>query len=286
MNARKVSAPEEGVIQFGDITIEIIEVGPELAKKWLDENNIHNRGKRDGRTAAYARDMTAGEWDFNGDAVRFSIDNVVLDGQHRLEAIAASGTTQMLLVVDGLPAATQDTMDSGAPRTLADVLDLRNEEHASMLAPVVRRLTLFERAITGGGNWQPTKREMLNFVERNPGVRRAAEVAYLAKHARLPIASSVVGAAYFLAAERSTEDAEAFFVEKLINSVGLSEGEPALTLQRRLKNEMVAGRTIDPEFGFRYVVLAWNRFREGNKPLQRLQQPKGGWKPYSEMVIK
>jgi hypothetical protein len=286
MSPRKPTTPEDGVIQFGDVTIEVIEVDPALAQDWLDKCNINNRKLRDGRTAAYARDMAAGQWDFNGDAVRFSVDNVLLDGQHRLEAIVESGTTQPLLVVDQLPAAAQDTMDAGAARTLADVLGLRGEEQAAMLAPVVRRLTLFERAITGGGNWQPTKREMLEFVERHPGVRRAAEVSYLAKHARLPIASSVVGAAYFLCAQRDHGAAEEFFVEKLINSIGMDEGEPVLTLQRRLKTENAAGRQIDIEHGFRYVILAWNRFREGNKPLQKLQKPKGGWKPYSEMVIK
>lgn len=286
MSPRKPTTPEDGVIQYGDVTIELIEVNAELAQDWLDKCNINNRKMRDARTAAYARDMGAGEWDFNGDAVRFSKGNVLLDGQHRLEAIVASETVQTLLVVDGLPDAAQDTMDSGAARTMADVLQLRGEDQAAMLAPVVRRLALFERAVQGGGNWQPTRREMLDFVERHPQVRRATEVAYLAKHARLPIASSVVGAAYYLCAEKDREAAEEFFVEKLINSVGMEEGEPVLTLQRRLKTENAAGRQIDIEHGFRYVILAWNRYREGNKPLQKLQKPKGGWKPYSEMVIK
>ena len=71
---------------------EIMKVSPEMATKWL-EKNIVNRRIRDYKVNAYARDMKNGDWRLNGEAIVFNKSGQLVDGQHRLNAIAKSGVT-------------------------------------------------------------------------------------------------------------------------------------------------------------------------------------------------
>src|SRR4051794_31155207 len=107
-------------------TTSIEDVTPAVAADMLAANT-KNRTLRRTLVDVYAADMAKGNWQFTGEAVKISTDGVLLDGQHRLEAIVQAGVTVPMLVVRGLPRATQDVMDSGAKRSAADALRLRDE---------------------------------------------------------------------------------------------------------------------------------------------------------------
>ena len=86
--------------------IEIVDVTPELAREWLGFNT-HNRNMRARTVLAYAADMASGDWRWTGDSVKFATDGTLLDGQHRLAAIAEAGCTITTLIVRGLKNDTQ-----------------------------------------------------------------------------------------------------------------------------------------------------------------------------------
>jgi hypothetical protein len=279
-------------MQYVGYRIAVIEVTPELALYWVKRHNDHNRHLRPIRRESYARDMLAGDWQFNGDAIRLDELGTILDGQHRLESVIEADRPEVFLVIEGLPRSTQDTMDIGAMRSQADQLGLAGYENPTMLAAVARRLCFVKRPGAvghGGGRWTPTRAEVRKFVqaEYDNGLQDAVNVAIRASAARIPAAPSVIGGAYFLAAEKDKFGAHLFFVTKLIDQVGLDRDEPAWTLMRRLqKVQHDAGTPMEPELAFRYAILAWNHFRDGTETLERLQKPKNGWPPYSEMVVK
>lgn len=259
-------------------TSEIVTVTPELAEQWLAHHNRCNRTIREGKVASYARDMQSGRWLFNGDAIRFAADGTLLDGQHRLTAVIRAGVPFETVVVRGLRNATQETMDIGAHRTLGDALHLRGESNAAMLGAVARRALRFKagNVATGGRTHAPTNAEMSAYIEENPSIRRAAEVGVRSRTS-VPVAPSVIGTAYLLAAELSFENAEYFYVTQLIDCVGLREGDPARALLRRFQHEAtVGGRQIDPDDAFRYCIVAWNHYRAGRQ-ISKMQAPKGGW---------
>ena len=54
--------------------------------------NTDNRSQRKGNIERIKRDIKNGQYLLNGDTIVISTENVLLNGQHRLEAIAA-GTT-------------------------------------------------------------------------------------------------------------------------------------------------------------------------------------------------
>ncbi len=71
---------------------------------------------------------------FNGDPIRFDIDEILRDGQHRLEAAVRAGETIEVLVVYGLAPQAQETMDLGRKRTVADALQMRGLRSTATLA--------------------------------------------------------------------------------------------------------------------------------------------------------
>ncbi len=140
--------------------VEIKEVTPALAKKWL-EKNLNNRNIRGQKVANLARDIQAGRWAVNGDTIRFSEDGVLLDGQHRLAAVVKAGRSITTAVAYGVPSEARMTMDAGAARTAGDQFALRGVKNASRVSTACRYAmsaratgTMRPQSFTNGEIWE------------------------------------------------------------------------------------------------------------------------------------
>lgn len=86
-----------------------------------------NRSVADHTVAAYARDMMNDKWEITHQGIAIEAETgLVIDGQHRLEAIIRSNTPQIMLVTIGVPGASKLVMDRGRVRSVADALRLAN----------------------------------------------------------------------------------------------------------------------------------------------------------------
>ena len=100
---------------------EFINVTPEMAKLWIKENNLQNRRKRGWWSDALCAAMQRGEWITTHQGVAFTKSGRLLDGQHRLEAIAKFGQPVLMLVTTGLDEGAFSVIDSGIKRNIADL---------------------------------------------------------------------------------------------------------------------------------------------------------------------
>lgn len=253
-----------------------MEITPDLAEKWLTQNT-HNRNLRDKAVLAYARDMEAGNWAENGEAVKFAKDGTLLDGQHRLQAIALSGVTVKMLVVTGLEGGTQETMDDGRKRTLSDALHLRNETNSVILGSLLRRALMWEMGqYRNTGAYTPTNTECLTYLLHHPDVRASASAAAsLRKPSRLP--ASVLGLTHWLFSRLDDEDAEWFF-ERLGSGVGLQQYHPVWTLRKRAAEIAESSGRVPEDMLLAFVIKAWNAYRDGDE-LRLLRFKPGGATP-------
>lgn len=89
-------------------------ITPRIAKTMLS-HNTGNRPLRKAVVQRYATDMENGDWQDNGDPIRFDTNGRLIDGQHRLEAVILSDTPIDAWVLRGLKPETQKTMDQAAP---------------------------------------------------------------------------------------------------------------------------------------------------------------------------
>lgn len=255
---------------------ELVKVTPELAEKWLAQNT-HNRNLRENAVIAYARDMENGAWRENGESIKFAADGTLLDGQHRLQAVALSGVTLRMLVVSGLANASQETMDDGRKRTLADALKLRRESNAVVLAALLRRGLMWTHGYyRNTGAYSPTNTECLNFLERHPEVRDSATAATsLRRPTKLP--ASVLGLTHWLFVRIDAADTQWFF-DHLASGVDLPQYHPVWALRRRADlADRDTGR-VPEDMLLACVIKAWNAYRAGEQ-IKILSFKPGGASP-------
>jgi hypothetical protein len=255
---------------------KVTDVTPAIAEEWLSQNT-HNRNLREAAVDAYARDMAAGNWTENGEAIKFAADGTLLDGQHRLWAITQSGVTIRLLVVTGLEFGSQETMDDGRKRTLADALTLRKETNAVQLAAITRRSLMWTQGIYRNvGSRPPTNSECLQFFEAHPELRDSTSVAVsLRKAVALP--SSVVGLTHWVFSGIDGEDADWFF-ERLGTGANLPQYHPVLTLRKKAREASESPGRVPEDMLLAFTIKAWNAYRDGEE-VRLLRFKPGGANP-------
>jgi hypothetical protein len=258
---------------------EVINLTPELAKKWLGQNT-HNRNLRQRVVNGYAADMAAGNWVEDGQSIKFSRTGVLLDGQHRLSAVAQSGVTVRMLVVSNLPESTQDVMDTGAKRVLGDVLKLRGESYSITLAAALLRVYQWKQGyrknLKSAGNARPTHRQLLQVLDEHPELRRSVEVAdRMRKAARISGSSDAL--CHWLFNQIDPDDC-AFFFARFGDGVALLDNDPIYVLRRVLKNFADDRGRPEEALVTALVIKAWNAFREG-RTVSLLAYRPGGARP-------
>lgn len=271
-----VAEPSNALVGPNGESVEVVEVTPDLAHKWLGLNT-KNRSLRKAKVAAYAGDMINQRWRFPGNLISFDSRGVLMNGQHTLTAIIEAEVTVPCIVVIGADPRAQDTMDIGAARSLGDQLGLRDEKSGKTLGAVVRNATrLTEGRTSFSGMGDLSNPRLLEEFEGDPdGFREAMRVGKLIASAS-PVAAGIMGAAYYVCAINSPEDARRFFCEQLGEGLGIQSGDPAAPLLHRFRRALKDGRRMHPDEQMRYTLLAWNAFREDRR-LTKLQGPKGGW---------
>lgn len=101
----------------------LVNVTPQTAHQWLETNRF-NRPLNQSQVAHYIRQIRSGQWQRTHQGIAFDGRGVVLDGQHRLKAIAESGITVPMLVFLNENLAVHELIDNGRKRSLLDVIRL------------------------------------------------------------------------------------------------------------------------------------------------------------------
>lgn len=252
----KVIGPQQG----------FIVATPDWAQSVLDHRNNNNRNMSERHINRLARDMSNGTFVYNGDNIRFAADGTLLDGQHRLAAIVKSGISLDLGIVWNLPNSTQDTMDDGRKRTMANVLELSGEGYkAKTTASILRRAVMLERGNLHNNNFAPTKREMQAYLEAHPEVKDSAAMAEHVRNGHgVRCAASTLGLAHYMFSQKSRKDANLFF-QLLRTGAGLDAGDPILVLRNRLSVEGSTRLSGEQREVLAWFIKAWNAWRQGKK---------------------
>ena len=94
----------------------IEQISPELAVQYL-LSNTNNRPLRKTHVAWLADQMKNQQWKLTHQGICFTQDGALSDGQHRLEAIIASGMTVPMMVTRGAETGNFEAYDLGIGRT-------------------------------------------------------------------------------------------------------------------------------------------------------------------------
>lgn len=214
-----------GITKHGNISASFELVTPDQAARWLKLSK-GNRKLNTKKMSGMVRDLTNMNFPVNGDTVRFDDSGVLIDGHHRLNAIARSGMPLTVLVVRGIPRAAVRTIDQDVtPRTKTYVLGgLRGEKNASELSAIIK---LEHKHQSDNKSADLTSTETVKFLDDNPSLRDSAKfAAEKAKLSDLPIAPRIAGWLHYHLTQKFGERG-ADFMDDLYNPEARSN-EPVL----------------------------------------------------------
>lgn len=236
------------------------KVTPELAEKWLAQNP-KNRTIKKAIVERYARDMTDGNWLYTGEAIKFSADGKLLDGQHRLTAILESTETIEMEVITDIPVEAQDFMDVGLKRTAADMLTINGYSYAVMTAAAARIALGVEEGLVEPGNYKATHGEIKTWVELNPTITDSAEMAKN-YHRRLDVSPALVCYTHYMMSKIDRDAADAFWAQAA-SKIGLTEGEPILAMINKFADIRRQSQRIRAGVYISMIYRTWNAKRAG-----------------------
>ena len=132
-------------------------ITPEMARQYLRANTDNYRRISKSTITKYAKDITEGNWQLNGEGIAFDENGKLKNGQHRLAAIIQADKPVDMLVIRGVKE-NVNIFDSGSNRTLVQIAN------ASGYGEVNSTETAVANAIVGVFN-VPTKAQTLNWIE-------------------------------------------------------------------------------------------------------------------------
>lgn len=133
--------------------------------------NTHNRSIRRGTIDRLRADIAGGRFLLNGDTIAISTDGVLLNGQHRLEAIAAGKTPVEVIILKGVDPKAFSTIDGHRPRSLSDYMNVHGAPNYARIATLTPRAERWDGGQRGRDMAAGTKRHgeqvYIDFYEDN-----------------------------------------------------------------------------------------------------------------------
>ncbi len=236
-------------------------ITPELAREMLAKNT-RNRTMNMVYVKKLASEIKAGRWKMNGDTIRFN-GNILIDGQHRLEAISMADQSVETLVIDGLESDVFDTIDIGRRRSAGDTLSVGGEINCGRLAAT---LICIEKYLTKkahlGSHGHFSNTEVEEILKRHPGARHSVRICDKCMIGM--ISPSILSACHYLFSLKNSTLADNV-VDQLRTGDGLSLGNPIHALRElliRSARGRLRARNPDP-YAFALLIRAWNHIRKG-----------------------
>lgn len=251
---------------------EIVTITPKLAADWL-RFNTENRKQSSINLTRLGLAMLSGEFRFNGDAIRWTTEAVLADGQHRLEEVVETGQTIESVVVWGIEPQATITIDRNKRRTLRDHLERTGERNSKELPTVLNLAVQWDRGDRynlghQSGALLPSYEEADHFLGENPSIRSSVEFATQLPGARKVLNLAHLALLHWIFAGVAGDEADEFLA-KVVNGDHRHEHDPEWRLRERLIS-LRQEHADRPWVVAPLACKAWNYWRAGD-PLRLLR---------------
>jgi hypothetical protein len=254
-------------------------LSPADAREML-QLNTHNRRLNERNVLVWAEEMEQGRWRSNGESIKISESNVLLDGQNRLSALALQAEDMRLefLIVSGLPDEVQSTMDQGESRSLAQQLTLSAIEADKPLAAALRQHLLWTKGFlfldSKNSRRYTTAPAMVDYAKNHTATLDLMRMGR--RYRQAPLKESLTLTAFAVISEQHSVEGAMQFFQGLLDGVNLAPGSPVLALRNRLINIRADRTRVTNQTLLGYVVQAFNAWSAG-RPMSKVQRPKDGY---------
>lgn len=205
-----------------------------------------------------------GEWKLNGDTIKLNGD-VLIDGQHRLNAIIKSGVACQAYIVRGVQSDAFDTLDQGRRRTVGHMFARDGEKYYSHLATACRFLYYYENGLmrSGGVGADFTPTIARHVLDSHRGIRESVSFVsalYIQELLSIGVAAGV----HWLCSQKDDPEASAFF-SRLGTGEDINRSMPVYVLRERLRKNRSQQAKVRQYVLAAWCVKAWNATRANAK---------------------
>lgn len=248
-------------------TAIFLDITPAIAAEML-EHNTNNRGLRRRRVSSLAQEMSRKQWLTTGEAIKFDVKGVLIDGQHRLEGcVEAKITLKQQLVVTGLSQDTFAVIDSGMKRTANDILSSAGIANGSSIAPVAKLVGIIQAGLNpyrSDVRQLITRQDIVSWSEENIEIIdwaiRLSRTVY--DSAGLGNRTALISLA--IIAEKSGHDKQKIeqFFNSLSSGEGLTSTSPILALRSWFIKHQTKGASASVVH-LANCIVAFNNWTQG-----------------------
>ena len=262
------------------IEIKTMSIGPDQAKALLS-SNIKNRDLSQSFVNRYAADMLNHNWSDDVSMIRVDEEGNLQDGQHRLEAVVQSGTTQSFVVAENCPVEDFKKLDLGRGRTSRDALTVLGYKRPRIMSGAIRLVSLWNRGkltestvkyqtesgtpnVNSHLSKADTIIQAIEYAKKHPMVNPLIESACGFQKSFRIVPASVFGAFLFKANELG--DTTTDFAKEFLAEFVDCNGKPG-TATHSLFTKLVQQSKQNINYGLpnrlALFVVAWNAWIKG-----------------------
>lgn len=255
---------------------EMVEITPEYAQELLKNNKI-NRPISQRSVRHYAQQMVKGDWCSETDeSIKVSVNKMLLDGQHRLNAIVYGNKAVKMRVTYNLPDEIFHYIDQGKKRTAKDVLHIAGVPNSGAIAGIIKAAIVMQTGAlidASAVQTQLSNEDIYQVYEKKPqywqDVFGKTQRWYKAFHHVLT--PSFLAAHFCTFGDLNIEAAEQF-MEKLCTGIGLGANDPVRVLREYYLRQLdLKGKKANTTSYLSAVMIkGWNAYRQ-NKEVTQLK---------------
>lgn len=239
---------------------EIRTITPSIAKEML-KRNFSNRKKSKSHIEFLADQMISGQWQFDGQPMRFDTFGRLLDGQHRLSAIIESECKIDFLVVSGIDEQAFQVMDTGKRRSGSDSLSAMGIQYPNEIAAVAKMVMRLKKNEFDQARLKATNTDIINWYEENKEIDVIVKQAdSLKKQFSGVMTTSLIATLIYLFNEKSVIHSE-LFMNQLCNGLAMNTNNPIHVLRKKLIEDRISKSSLPLKEKLALIFKAWNFYR-------------------------
>jgi hypothetical protein len=256
------------------IVTTIEKITPEIAMRYLETNVGHQRNVTMTHALHLRQQMEKGQWMMTGEPIVFDDNGQLMDGQHRLRALVASGMTIEFVVTRGIPSESFVAINRGKSRSNGNVMAIHGVSNSAASASCVASVLNYRRALAvettdkdgkkkrGSLNTyiRPSSFEIVQEYDRNPErYTQAVKITYNTKKLIAPSICSTVSALAMIDAGHSFDLVYAFWSD-FSSGAGLERGNPVLAFRNKVNENAGSKYKIPMATMMMMAVRSWNAY--------------------------
>ena len=257
--------------------VEQVEMTPTRARELLGASaGARQRTLQRKRVDRWIHAIHSGQWKLTHQGIAVDAAGIVIDGQHRLTAIAEAGRTVPILLASEADPDTFDVIDTGLSRSPSQALQIAGYANSNQLAAASRMFLGYQRIrgttdLPGSYMAGLTSTDVIGFLESERGetilqsMRPAAALATL--WGRVGMRTWLTCSIAILHDDGAPPELIETFTDRLGDGAMLSQGSPILALRRFAMSPNGLARVASQnraQNGEAVFIKAWNGWVTGS----------------------